>query len=366
MNSPIRTLARTLHLYLGLTAGTVIATCCLTGAALVFEPELTKALHPDWFHVEGSGAPIPIRAALDSVAAAVPGANVTSVTVTNDPARPWEFLTDQGKRALVDPFTGRVVALAPFRLPFFQHAMELHRWLLADDVGEWITGTATLMFVVLLLMGLILWWPRTRGALKARINPFAVFSKHGGGRRKLHDLHVALGVWCWPFLFFMAVSAMPLAFDWGGNLIMAVSGAQRPAPPPKSGGDSTAATLPLDSLLALDRTTFPNARTWSVRLPGRPSSAVGLASLAADDPSDRHTDVAYADRVTGRILRTDRWSELSGGMKVRRMVEWWHTGRAWGIPLRTLWFLAVLFGASFPLTGFLMYRAGKRVTMVEG
>lgn len=360
MNSRLRDLARTVHLYLGLTAGLVIATCCLTGAALVFEPEITKALHPDWFHVEGSGAPVSVRTALDSVAAAVPGSQVMSMTLTNDPARPWEVLTDQGKRALVDPFTGHVVALAPFRLPFFQHAMEIHRWLLADDVGEWITGASTVLFLVLLVMGLILWWPRTKGALKARINPFAVFSKHGGGRRKLHDLHVALGIWCWPFLFFMALTAMPLAYDWAGSLINVVTRVQRPAPPPKSGGDSTAASLPLDSLMALARTTFPDARTWSVRPPQRPTSAASLVSVAANDPSDRHTDVAYVDRHTGQLLRTDRWADMGTGMHIRRMMEWWHQARAWGVPVRVIWFIAVLFGASFPLTGFLMYRAGKR------
>jgi uncharacterized iron-regulated membrane protein len=85
-----------------------------------------------------------------------------------------------------------------------------------------------------------------------------------------------------------------------------------------------------------------------------------VQGLDAADPSDRHVDVAYLDRLTGAMLRTDSWAELSSGNKTRRMVEWWHTGRAWGVPLRTLWLLAVLFGASFPLTGFLMYRAGKR------
>ncbi|HET7042774.1 MAG TPA: PepSY-associated TM helix domain-containing protein [Gemmatimonadales bacterium] len=360
MSSPLRAIALKLHLFLGLTAGTVIATCCLTGAALVFEPEITRMLHPEWTHVEGSGSAVTVKVALDSVVAALPGAKVLGVTVTNDPARPWDLQTDQGVRALVDPYTGHVVALAPFRLPFFQKAMEIHRWLLADDVGEWITGAATLMFVFLLIFGLIIWWPRTKGALKARINPFAVFSKHGGGRRKLHDLHVALGIWCWPILFFLALSAMPLAYDWAGSLINYVTGVQRGAPPPKSGGDSTAATLPYDSLVALARATFPDARTWSVRPPQRANGAVSLVSVAANDPSDRHIDIAYADRLTGAILRTDRWADMGTGMHIRRMMEWWHTGRAWGVPLRTLWFLAVLFGASFPLTGFLMYRAGKR------
>ena len=360
MSSPLRSLALKLHLFLGLTAGAVIAICCLTGAALVFEPEITRALHPDWSKVTGSGTPVPIHVSLDSVHAAAPGQPVQIVTMTNDPTRPWEFLAGDAGRVLVDPYTAHVIAIAPFRLPFFQKSMEIHRWLLADDVGEAITGAATVMFIFLLIFGLIIWWPRTKGALKARINPFAVFSKHGGGRRKLHDLHVALGIWCWPVLFVIALTALPEAYDWAGSLIMTVTRAQRFAPPPKSGGDSTATTLSFDSLAVLGHAAFPNARLMSIWMPQRPTGAVAVQAVDAADPSDRHGDVAYLDRLTGAVLRTDRWADLDAGMKFRRMDEWYHTGRAWGLPLRTIWFLAVLFGASFPLTGFLMYRAGKR------
>jgi uncharacterized iron-regulated membrane protein len=360
MSTPVRSLALKLHLFLGLTAGTVIATCCLTGAVLVFGPEITRMLHPDWYHAEGTGAPVAIHVALNSVHAAVPGREVLLGTFTNDPSRPWEFFAADTGRVLVDPYTGHVIAIAPNRLPFIQTAMEIHRFLLADRVGEMITGAATLMFVVLLIMAIIIWWPRTMGAFKARINPFAVFSKHGGGKRKLHDLHVALGIWCWPVLFVIALTALPQAYDWPDAVVMAVTRAHRPAPAPKSGGDSTAATLPLDSLVALGRATFPHARTMSVRLPPRPSFPVMIQAVDAADPSDRHTDMAYLDRTTGTLLRTDRWADLDVGMKIRRMGEMWHTGLAWGVPVRTLWFLAVLFGASFPLTGFLMYRAGLR------
>lgn len=360
MHSPLRSLALKLHLFLGLTAGLVIATCCLTGAILVFEPEITKALHPDWSRVTGSGATVPIHLALDSVYAAAPGQPVAIATFTNDPTRPWEFLAGDTGRALVNPYTGHLIAIAPFRLPFFQKTMEIHRWLLADDVGEMITGAATVMFIVLLMMAIIIWWPRTMGALKARINPFAVFSKHGGGRRKLHDLHVALGIWCWPILFVIALTALPEAYDWAGSAIMAVTGAHRFAPPPKSGGDSATATLPLDSIVTLGHATFPNSRLMAVRMPQRPSSPVMVQSVDATESSDRHSDVAYLDRITGAVLRTDRWVDASAGMKIRRMDEMWHTGRAWGLGGRTLWFLAVLFGASFPVTGFLMYRAGKK------
>lgn len=360
MSSKTRALALKIHLWLGLTAGTVIAILCLSAAALVFEQEITHALYPERYQVEAAASPVPVAVALDSARAAT-GSDVAGITVSSDPTRPWEA-NGRGGRIFIDPGTGHVIAVAPFRLPFFQRAMEIHRWLMADDLGEKITGAATVAFVLLLFAGIILWWPRTRGALKARINPFAVFSKHGGGRRKLHDLHVALGIWCWPFLLFMALTGLPEAYGWGTDALYFFTRSPRAEPAPKSGGDSTMAKIPLDSLMTLGRAAFPEARLWSARAQTRGNGALSVASVAADQPSERKTDVAYFDQHTGALLRIDHWRDMPVGNRARRMIEPVHTGMGWGLTSKVLFFLATLFGASFPLTGFLMYRAGKRAT----
>ena len=48
-----------------------------------------------------------------------------------------------------------------------------HRWLLDSMkpdggifLGKMIVGTATLMFVFVLISGIVIWWPRTKKALK--------------------------------------------------------------------------------------------------------------------------------------------------------------------------------------------------------
>jgi uncharacterized iron-regulated membrane protein len=366
MHSPLRTIALKIHLYLGLTAGLVIMVLCLSAACLVFEQEITRALHPERFAVHGVGRSVPLQVVLDSARAAAPTANIGSLLVSNDSTRPWEANAGPAGRILIDPYTGHVIAVAPFRLPFFQKALEIHRWLMASDLGEQITGAATLMFVTLLLAGLILWWPRTKGAFKARINPFAVFSKHGGGRRKLHDLHVALGIWCWPLLLFMALTGLPEAYDWGSKALYFFTASPHAASPPSSSGDSTMATIPLDSLMKLGWATFPDARLWSARAGGRGNGALAVASIPGDQPSERKSDVAYFDRHTGALLRVDRWADLPIGARARRMIEPVHSGTGWGMVSKVLFFLATLFGASFPVTGFLMYRASLRATGVEG
>lgn len=364
MSSTARTVALKIHLYLGLTAGAVIAILCLSGAAMVFEQEITRALHPERYHVEAAASPVPLTVALDSARTAA-GGELGGILVSTDPTRPWEA-NGRGGRIFIDPGTGRVIAVAPSRLPFFQKAMELHRWLLAEDLGRMITGAATVAFAVLLFAGIVIWWPRTKGAFKARINPLAVFSKHGDGRRKLHDLHVALGIWCWPLLLFMALTGLPEAYGWATDALYFFSSSERAAPAPKSGGDSTMAKLPLDSLLALGRAAFPDARLWSARAQARGNGALSVASVAADQPSERKTDVAYFDQHTGALLRIDRWSDMPAGNRARRMIEPVHTGMGWGLTSKVLFFLATLFGASFPVTGLLMYRAGMRKAAVEG
>lgn len=83
----------------------------------------------------------------------------------------------------------------------------LHRWLLdsmkADGGvfwGKMIVGVSTLLFVVVLISGIVIWWPRTRKALKNSLR----ISVGRGFRRFWYDLHVAGGMyalffyWLWP------------------------------------------------------------------------------------------------------------------------------------------------------------------------
>ena len=48
------------------------------------------------------------------------------------------------------------------------------------------------------------------------------------------------------------------------------------------------------------------------------------------------------------------------GFRARRSIYPWHFGTIWGVPSKVVAFLACLLGATFPLTGFLMYRASRR------
>ena len=360
MRTPLRSLLLKVHLWLGLTAGAVIAVVCLTGAILAFETEIVRGAHPEYYGVTPAGAPVPIRQAVDSLATALPDAKLSGVLLQSDPTKSWEFNFGSAGRAYVDPYTGKVLATGVKRPVFFSKTQELHRWLLAPAVGRPIVGAATIALVFILIAGFFLWWPKTKGAFKARINPFAVFSKHGGGKRKLHDLHVSLGIWCLIPLMVMALSGLPEGYAWATRFLYVVTRSAEQPPAPTSTSDTTLATLAPDSALVLGMAALGDAKQWTLRIPARPTAAIGVVALPNDAWHDRAVDQVYLDRVTGAPLRLDRWEDLAPGFRARRSIYPWHFGTVWGFPSKLVAFLACLFGASFPITGFLMYRAGKR------
>lgn len=73
-----------------------------------------------------------------------------------------------------------------------------------------IVGTSTLMFVFVLISGVVVWWPRTRKALKNSLKIVA----NKGWRRFWYDLHVAGGMYALVFLLAMALTGLTWSFQW--------------------------------------------------------------------------------------------------------------------------------------------------------
>lgn len=360
MRTPLRSLALKLHLWLGLTAGTVVAIVCLTGAILAFESDLIRLGAPERYRVEPVMTPIAVPKVPDSLPTVDPEATLSAITVYADLQRPIELNFGAPGRAYVHPTYGTVIETGVKRPVFFAKTQELHRFLLAGTVGRRIVGACTIAFVFILCFGLILWWPKTKGAFKARINPFAVFGKHGGWRRRLHDLHVSLGIWCLVPLMVMALTGLPEGYRWATRFLYVVTGSADQPPAPGSTSDTTLPSLPLLSALAIGKEALGDATQWTVRAPARPTGAITVVSIPHDAWHERAVDQVYLDRVTGAQLRLDRWEDLAPGFRARRSIYPWHFGTVWGFPSKLVAFLACLFGATFPLTGFLMYRAGLR------
>ena len=169
---------RKLHLWVSVPFGIVMTITCFTGALLVFEKEITALCVGDISNVIPVGEPLSLDVIADRVDATLPtDVDVKSVVVSSSPDEAYKVNLSKPKKAAVyvNQYTGEVMGKDE-RTPFFQAVFRLHRWLMDSNPGDgklfWgkmIVGASTLAFVVILLTGLVIWWPRSRKMLGNRL-----------------------------------------------------------------------------------------------------------------------------------------------------------------------------------------------------
>ena len=350
---------RKIHLWLSVPFGLLITLICFSGAMLVFETEVMELCHRDLYYVEKVGpAPLPMGKVAEKVAATLPDSvSVTGVTASSAPERAWQVNLSKPRRAsvYVDQYTGEIKGKYE-RAPFFTTMFRLHRWLL-DSMkpdggifwGKMIVGTATLMFVFVLISGIIIWWPRTKKALKNSLKIVA----NKGGRRFWYDLHVAGGMYTLILLLVMALTGLTWSFSWYRIGFYKVFGVETTQSGGRPGGENH------------ERKPFPSFANWQKVYEGlkelnpdykqisisKGSATVSFNRLGNRRAADRYTFNPRTGEITGITLYKD--ADASG--KIRGWIFSVHVGSWGGLATRILSFLAALVGASLPLTGYYLW-----------
>lgn len=365
----MRKLFRKLHLWLSVPFGVFITLICFSGAMLVFEREISGLCRRDLCFVEKVGEkPLPLDSLMTAVAATLPDSvSVTGLTITPDPTRTWQVGLSKPRRAslYVDPYTGEVKGLYK-RLPFYDTMFRLHRWMLGSSsgFGKLLVGISTLMLVVILITGLLMWLTNRNKPLAKSLK--ISFTK--GWPRFWHDLHVAGGIYATVFLLALALTGLTWSFTWYRTGFYKAFGvdtsAGRQGEPQQHGGDRGrshegegrpergishphspyAHWQEIYEHLAL---THPGFRQITL-LDGSASVVpAGRTSLCSGDRFD-------FDR-RGRITGSKPYAEQDKSTKVRSSVYTVHVGSWGGLATRILTFLAALLGATLPLTGYYLW-----------
>ena len=103
-------------------------------------------------------------------------------------------------------------------MPFFIAVKKLHRWLFMMpenphgglSLGRVIMGTSAMCASLILLTGVVVWWPKSKAMLKNRLK----VTTNQGFRRFVYDTHVSLGIYVFIFLFLMALTGPVFSFGW--------------------------------------------------------------------------------------------------------------------------------------------------------
>ena len=374
----VRKLFKKLHLWLSLPFGLIIMTTCLTGALLVFEKEITELVRHDSYTIPvRKTQSLSLQSLLERVARETPDSvQITSVTIPSDFRRAYTVGLSKPRRAgvLVDPYTGKIVGQSG-RLPFFTTVRELHRWLLdsmkpdSEGIfwGRVIVGTSTLLFVFILLTGLFLWWPKKLKSVGKRLK----ISLRQGRQRLFTDLHTVGGVYVFVLLLAMAMTGLTWSFEWYRTGFYKVFGAEmaeggkgdkgpkkdkRKDVPREEGTEQ--AKLPASYIY------WEEVVSYVIEVSEADYTEITVKDGEVEVPlaglgNSRAADSFRFDKKTGQMTEYKAYREVKRDKKLRGWIYSIHTGAWGGLFTRICYFLAALFGASLPLTGYYIFYQRK-------
>jgi uncharacterized iron-regulated membrane protein len=403
----MRKFLQKIHLWLAVPFGLIIFLTCFSGAMLVFEPEIHKLANHDIYYVsEVKEQAIPLETLMKGVAATLPDSvQVTGVTVSDNPELAYQVSLSKPKRAslFVDQYTGKITGMYE-RGAFFKNMFFLHRWLLDGGNpkeggvfhGKLIVGISTLMFVIVLITGIIIWIYRARKSFKRSLKIMT-----GNGKVLFYkSLHVAGGMYVVVFLLAIALTGLTWSFDWYRTGFYKVFGVEqteqqhgehgergerggkgerghghgRPEHSEHSehsekhhrghgrGEHSDANTGASQQVYADVWTSFTNWQsvydTVKTQNPNAPSITIseGSAQVSLGNyGNNRAADTYTFNKKTGEITGTQKYADTEKADKMRGWIYAVHTGAWGGIIGRIIAFLAALFGATLPLTGYYIW-----------
>ena len=359
---------RKLHLWLGLSSGIIIVFLGITGCILAFQTEI-ESLQSFRHVLPQEKAFLPPSALKETAVSLLPGKNLHSVLYgSKEDAAQMIFFNLAPKYYFIifmDPYTGNVLKVKNMDNDFFRIMINGHYYLwLPPNIGQPIATTATLIFVIMMISGLILWWPRNKHARKQRFT----IKWNAKWKRKNYDLHYVLGFYITWISIFVALSGMVMGFQWfAKSVYWASSGGKSLVdfyePVSEKPAVASAAFSPEDKVWKYMNRSYPDAETIEVHYAENDSMAVA-AGANPDAGTYWKTDYRYFDQYTLKEIPVThvygRYTTATIADKMARMNYDIHTGQVLGLPGKIMAFLASLIAASLPITGFYIWWGRKK------
>ncbi len=331
------------HRWLALVTSLVILALAVTGSALVFEGAIDRAMNPSLWRVAPGGRTL----SLDSLAPK----GATSLSLPREPDRAL-VAQDGRSQTFIDPYTGRVLGtrlVADFNRTLPRRLHVLHVSLMGGKAGGAVVGLVTIACLVLVLTGMVLWWPDRI----ARVRWSASW------KRVVFDLHHLLGIVAAVVLLVITASGTVIHYDALGTMVGSLGGGGRPpgAPkqPPAEAGRTPAS---LDSALARARQALPGAVPTAISL-GDSARPYVVSMRFPEDRTPAGRSRVYVDRFDGAVLRADATRGAPLGRRLGNVMRSVHTGDVYGKPSQAIWLLASIVLASQVVTGAMMWWNGR-------
>lgn len=355
-----------IHLWLGLSTGLVVFILGLTGAIYCFAPELQNFQ--------------PYRIVTEENRPFLPPSQIQRIAATHLPDKSLQRIYYDAKdkavmvlfskkeaysySVFINPYSGKVLKVRDNEKDFLSVALQLHRTLLipyGHDIIRW----STVVFILLLISGIILWWPKNRRTAKQGFK--IMWRAHP--KRLNYDLHKVLGFYATWIVIFSALTGLLFAFEGFSDLIYKATGADHSLvqkKPPLSDTTQTGSSRSAIDLVwrQVQHEMYEKYVSVIFVLPGAKNGSI-LLRANPEKGTIYKSDFRYFDQHSGReITGAYVWGQYRNAQTpadyLRRMNYDIHTGAIFGFPGRIALFFVALIVASLPITGFCFWWGKKR------
>ncbi len=363
---------RIIHQWLGIISGLLVFIIALTGAIYAFQEEISDYtedfrfvkveekpyLEPSQLEVIAKNE-LPDKV-LHSLEYSEEGKAAIAIFYHDDPLYYYKMY--------LNPYDGEVLHTKNMDDGFFQWILKGHMYLwLPHEIGTVVVLTATLVFLLMLISGFLLWLPKKVKGLKQRLS--FQWKKTTKWKRKNWDWHAIVGFYTLLFSFLFSITGLVWVLpgfavfyhqSLGGEKSMIYTDAVSVRSEEKE-----AIANPMDVLYQYYTKEKAQYNSLEIHPPETDSSSI----LVVTNPSSGtywKSNYVFYNQYNLEELEVDHiWSKYQDANfadKVLRLNYDIHTGTALGITGKIIAFLLSLFIASLPITGLLIWYGKKRKT----
>ena len=366
----IRKIAHKLHCWLGMLSGIIVFIICLTGAIWALKINGWIDSDPE-YSVAKIQQPKKQPSELAKITSDRLGWQPTYITYyRNNSVRIGAYGKGIRSSAVVNSFTGEILwensGSDPGEFDFWHFIRRGHRSLwLPFHIGRPIVNYSTLVFVLVLISGMVRWFPKTKKALRKRVR--FNWKSRTPLKRRLVDMHGIFGFYMFFFLLVISFTGMVWGIEWWSKGLYGMTTGGKTLPAWGAGRSDTTAMNSMDTYTAVDilfkriAEENPEAESIGINFPDT-KDAASVVNVTVNPVagvyynSDRYTFDRYSLKELGiQDVYNGKYAGLKWGDKLRRMNYDIHIGAVAGVPGRIIVFLAALFGASLPCTGLYIF-----------
>jgi vanillate O-demethylase ferredoxin subunit len=333
------------HRWAALTFGLITLLSAATGAGMAFRKQLEPLVYPRTPRAE-CAAPVGLDDVLAGARMLHPAGEVDYLRVHRDVREPIAVRWMNKDTLYIDRCSGQLVASQNRYGGFFGLLEWIHRgqWL-PDPAGELVMGMgATTLLILLLGIGLYLWWPRKGRRLR---DGFRLNRKLRRGPPFDMGLHRTVGAWAALPLAISALTGLPNAFPMVHDAIVSLDSAPRAVKPRSVVGGS----MKLAAAWRVIERLTPNPREVLIHVARKPVDPLEIYIIAADAPHANARTYLFLDSGNGSVLRFTPYAQMRLGSRIYYWMLSIHTGEVGGPIAQLFLFLGALGALVLGFTG---------------